>query len=130
MRIEHERQGEEDWFPAALTAPALAQYSGRCPLCDKYISKGRSWIVGIPPARPREGVFYDDERSIWRDQYTGDEVGMQRRSWAHAKCQEREERHHRRRQAEEAQQHEHTSTPHEQEEAPMPVHTIQSEEAA
>ena len=74
----------------------LARTSGRCPLCDRYISKSRSWIV--PLGAPlklggyKNGVWFDDERGYTRDRWSGNHVSTHARLWAHEKCYEKEEK--------------------------------------
>lgn len=88
------RQGLPAVPTIASDAP-IAQHSGICPLCSKFIAKGRSRVFPLyPPMRPlataiggREGgaawVSADDGGPYYAD---GHKPSLKPRSWAHARC--------------------------------------------
>ena len=68
----------------------LAEHSGLCPLCSRWITKHRSWIDSLPiPLVPMEGVVYRPGRG-WSYEWAGDDtVRLTPRRWAHADCARR-----------------------------------------
>ncbi len=67
----------------------VARYSGHCPLCSKYIAKGRSKIRALPKAIPlrtccgRESL---DDGGVYH--YNGKKIydWESPRLWVHTKC--------------------------------------------
>jgi hypothetical protein len=81
------------------TEPIIAKHGGTCPLCGRYIVKGRSKILALEqPIRPQPPAVYEDwtnhdngrrlERPVWRWARGGGahHADMRPRAWIHASC--------------------------------------------
>lgn len=72
--------------PLNTQIPTKARTSGICPLCSRYITKNRSWILPLPEAISPRGdgrQSSDDGRYYNAD---GRPISMHPRKWAHQAC--------------------------------------------
>lgn len=70
-----------------------ARYSASCPLCQRWIRKGRSWVEALPiELRPGlDNVYYEAVESPkgWRSCWTREPIDISHRRWGHKACVER-----------------------------------------
>jgi hypothetical protein len=65
----------------------LAHLSGICPLCDRFIAKGRSSITNLPTAIPP--LTFDGRRNFEAGPYYADGralIDLRPRKWVHVAC--------------------------------------------
>lgn len=74
-------------FSGGLGESMLAKHSGICPLCSRYIRKGRSMVVRLPePLVPRgDGYRSFDDGGHYHGGTQGP-ISMHPRRWAHERC--------------------------------------------
>jgi hypothetical protein len=65
-----------------------ARRNSICPLCTKYVLRGKSKIAALPVALPPtdEQVFWSEEDGRWRERWRGGTTHVDAREWGHERC--------------------------------------------